>query len=204
MASVNIRAGAMPWSASDNIGGREVPRSLGQRVSSQKMKQDSYRRLPVPLIEQGCCQKLLKQRPHETIHSVSYRLTLSENPMTYKLAARFSVALVTFMLLSGAGIAGQDDSSKSKKKPKNSDIDNIGTRDINKGNILPLMSLQKEIEIGQQLAAQVERQAKIVKDPVINEYVNRIEQNIVRNSDAKVPFSTKIIDSDEINARSEE
>jgi predicted Zn-dependent protease len=125
--------------------------------------------------------------------------------MTYKLA-RLSVALVIAVSLANIGFARQDDSSKqsdsskSKKKPKNSDVDNIGSRDINKGNILPLISLEKEIAIGQQLAAQIERQAKIVKDPVINEYVNRLEQNIVRNSDAKVPFTTKIIESDEINA----
>jgi predicted Zn-dependent protease len=122
--------------------------------------------------------------------------------MTHKLA-RLSVVLLIAVSLASIGFArqdGQDDSSKSKKKPKNSDVDNIGNRDINKGNILPLISYEKEIAIGQQLAAQIERQVKIVKDPVINEYVNRLEQNIVRNSDAKVPFSTKIIESDEINA----
>jgi predicted Zn-dependent protease len=119
--------------------------------------------------------------------------------MSYKLV-RLSVALLITFCLASAGFAGQDDSSKSKKKPKNSDVNNIGSRDINKGNILPLMSLEKEIAVGQQLAAEVERQVKIVKDPIINEYVNRLEQNIVRNSDAKVPFSTKIIESDEINA----
>jgi len=114
--------------------------------------------------------------------------------------ARLALVLLIAFSLSNAGFAGQDDSSKSKKKPKNSDVDNIGTRDINKGNILPLMSIQKEIAMGQQLAAEVERQVKIVKDPIINEYVNRLEQNIARNSDAQVPFSTKIIESDEINA----
>jgi predicted Zn-dependent protease len=119
--------------------------------------------------------------------------------MNYKLA-RLSLALLIAVSLANVGFAGQDDSSKSKKNPKNSDVDNIGTRDINKGNILPLMSLQREIALGQQLAAQVERQVKIVRDPVINEYVNRVEQNIVRNSDAQVPFSTKIIESDEVNA----
>src|ERR1041384_7470657 len=125
--------------------------------------------------------------------------------MTYKFA-RLSVALFIAVSLANIGFAGQDDSSKqsdsskSKKKQKNSDVDNIGSRDIHKGNILPLMSYEKEIALGQQLAAQVERQAKIVKDPIINEYVNRLEQNIVRNSDAKVPFTTKIIQSDETNA----
>src|ERR1051326_3473058 len=97
---------------------------------------------------------------------------LQELSMTYRLV-RLSAAVLMLFTLVSLSLAGQDDdSSKSnKKKPKNSDVDNIGSRDINKGNILPLMSLQKEIAMGQQLAAQIERQAKIVKDPVINEYV---------------------------------
>jgi len=90
--------------------------------------------------------------------------------------------------------------SFAAKPQKNSNVDDIGNRNINKGNIFPTMSLEKEIALGRQLAEQVERQSKLVTDSVINEYVNRIEQNIVRNSDAKVPFSTRIIDSDEVNA----
>src|SRR5262245_6130932 len=114
--------------------------------------------------------------------------------MTNKVA-RFSLGLFTAALLTTSTLAGQQDT----KKPKNSDIENIGTRDINKGNILPTMSLQKEIELGRQLATQVERQSRMFTDPVVNEYVNRVGQNIVRNSDAKVPFTIKIIDSNEVN-----
>ena len=112
---------------------------------------------------------------------------------------RLSGAVVIAMILTAGAYAGQDDKN-NKKKPKNSDVENIGTRDINKGNILPTMSLDKEIALGHQLAAQVERQARLLKDPVVNEYVNRVEQNIVRNSDAKVPFTVKIIESNEVNA----
>jgi predicted Zn-dependent protease len=119
--------------------------------------------------------------------------------MTYKVA-RFSLPFLITVFLTTVAFAGQDDDKNNKKKPKNSDVDNIGTRDINKGNILPLMSLEKEIALGQQLAAQVERQVKLLNDPAVNEYVNRVEQNIVRNSDAKVPFTIRIIESDEINA----
>ena len=54
--------------------------------------------------------------------------------------------------------------------------------------------------MGKQYAMMVEQTARMVQDPVINEYVNRIGQNLVRNSDAKVPFTIKVIDSDEINA----
>src|SRR5712691_9496329 len=84
-------------------------------------------------------------------------------------------------------------------KKKNSDIQNIGNRDINKHD-LNFISLEKEIEVGRQLAQQVEQDSRLITDPVINEYVNRVGQNIVRNSDAKVPFTIKVIDSDEINA----
>ena len=62
--------------------------------------------------------------------------------MSYKWA-RLAFAFLIAFSLTNAGLAGQDDSSKSKKKPKNSDVDNIGSRDINKGNILPLMSYER-------------------------------------------------------------
>jgi len=61
-------------------------------------------------------------------------------------------------------------------------------------------SLEKEIALGKQLAQEVERQAKIIDDPIIAEYVNRVGQNLVRNSDAKVPFTIKVLDSEEVNA----
>jgi predicted Zn-dependent protease len=92
------------------------------------------------------------------------------------------------------------DKSKAKKsKKKNSDVENIGSRNINKGSI-NFFSLEKEIQMGRQLAAEIERQVKLLNDPTINEYVNRVGQNIVRNSDAKVPFTIKVVESDEINA----
>ncbi|MGB6942372.1 MAG: M48 family metallopeptidase [Bryobacteraceae bacterium] len=78
------------------------------------------------------------------------------------------------------------------------DPDQIGNRDVGKG--VNFYSLEKEIALGKQLASEVERQAKIINDPVIAEYVNRIGQNLVRNSDAKVPFTIKVIDSEEVNA----
>src|ERR1700676_1774162 len=81
---------------------------------------------------------------------------------------------------------------------KKKDPDEIGNRDVGKG--LNFYSVEKEIAIGKQMAQQVERQAKIVDDPVIAEYVNRIGQNLVRNSDAKVPFTIKVIDTEDINA----
>jgi hypothetical protein len=61
-------------------------------------------------------------------------------------------------------------------------------------------SQEKEMQIGRQLALEVEQQAKMVTDPLITEYVNRVGQNIVLHSDAKIPFTIKVIDSDEVNA----
>ncbi len=83
--------------------------------------------------------------------------------------------------------------SDSEKDP-----DQIGSRDVGKG--LNMYSLEKEIALGKQLAQEVERSAKLVDDPVIAEYVNRVGQNLVRNSDAKVPFTIKVIDSEDVNA----
>jgi predicted Zn-dependent protease len=91
------------------------------------------------------------------------------------------------------------DKEKEKNKKKNSDVENIGNRNINKGSI-NFISLDKEIAMGRQLAAEIERQVKLIDDPTINEYVNRVGQNLVRNSDAKVPFTIKVVESDEINA----
>src|SRR5258705_13685716 len=70
-------------------------------------------------------------------------------------------------------------------KDKKKDPDEIGNRDFGKG--VNFYSIEKEIALGKQLAQEVERQAKIVDYPVIAEYVNRVGQNLVRNSDAKVP-----------------
>jgi predicted Zn-dependent protease len=101
---------------------------------------------------------------------------------------RFLASGVVLSLLSVSAFA--DD----KKK----DPDAIGDRDVSKG--LNWYSIEKEIALGKQLAQEVERQAKIVDDPVIAEYVNRVGQNLVRNSDAKVPFTIKVIDADDVNA----
>jgi len=78
------------------------------------------------------------------------------------------------------------------------DVNAIGNRDVGKG--LDFYSLEHEIALGKQLAQEVDRSAKFIDDPVVNEYVNRVGQNLVRNSDARVPFTIKVIDSDVVNA----
>ncbi|HEX5422996.1 MAG TPA: M48 family metalloprotease, partial [Candidatus Acidoferrales bacterium] len=78
------------------------------------------------------------------------------------------------------------------------DVSAIGNRGVGGG--LDFYSLEHEIALGKQLAQEVDRSAKFITDPVINEYVNRVAQNLVRNSDARVPFTVKVIDSDVVNA----
>src|SRR5579872_5528000 len=107
------------------------------------------------------------------------------------LCASFSPLLALSMTFA---LAAPYASASDKEK----DPDEIGNRDVGKG--VNFYSIEREIAMGKQLAQQVERQAKIINDPVIAEYVNRIGQNLVRNSDAKVPFTIKVIDSEEVNA----
>jgi beta-barrel assembly-enhancing protease len=78
------------------------------------------------------------------------------------------------------------------------DVSSIGNRNVGKG--LNFYSLEHEIALGKQLAQQVDQTSKFVTDPMIVEYVNRVGQNLVRNSDAQVPFTIKVIDNDSINA----
>jgi len=120
--------------------------------------------------------------------------------MAFKFSRITATALFVTLLGATAGLAQDKAQTKSNEKlPKNSDVENIGNRDINKHSI-NFMSLEKEVELGRQLAAELERSVKLVDDPAVNEYVNRVGQNLVRNSDAKVPFTIKIIESDDVNA----
>ena len=106
---------------------------------------------------------------------------------------------------SSTGSDGQYLPEKPEKNapPKNTmdNIDAIGNRNVgcNKG-VGNWYSLDKQVAMGRSYSQQVEHSAKLINDPVITEYVNRIGQNLVRNSDAKVPFTIKVIDTDEINA----
>jgi len=90
------------------------------------------------------------------------------------------------------------DKKDDKKKNKKKDPDEIGNRDVARGP--NFYSLEKEIALGKQLAQEVERQAKVIDDPIVAEYVNRVGQNIVRNSDCKVPFTIKVVEDESVNA----
>jgi predicted Zn-dependent protease len=86
------------------------------------------------------------------------------------------------------------------KKGSEDDVSAVGDRNIGGRGMGNWYSTDWEIRTGKQYSMEIEKSAHMVTDPVINEYINRVGQNIVKNSDCKVPFTIKVIDSDEINA----
>jgi predicted Zn-dependent protease len=98
--------------------------------------------------------------------------------------------LVAMLLIPTFLLAGAD---KDKKK----DVGAIGERRVARRSII---SQEKEIAIGKQYASEIDRSAKMVTDPVVNEFVNRLAQNVARNSDLTIPLTVKVIDSPELNA----
>jgi beta-barrel assembly-enhancing protease len=93
------------------------------------------------------------------------------------------------------------DPDKVKHEGGKTDVDAVGNRNVGcKTGLGNWYGVEKQIAMGKQYSQQVESTVKLVQDPVISEYVNRLGQNLVRNSDAQVPFTIKVIDSDDINA----
>lgn len=144
-------------------------------------------------------------------------------PSVYKSVASFLFVVFSFsaFVLVPNGVYAQttddtaaekiDEAKDPKKEPATQkglspkeDPTQIGKRKINSGSDKFFGwlggSQDKEIALGRRLAMEVEQQAKMVEDPIVTEYVNRVGQNVVLNSDAKVPFTIKVIDSDEVNA----
>lgn len=111
---------------------------------------------------------------------------------------RTALTLALAAALAAPPLGWAEDKKREDPKKAKSDVEKIGDRDVDGG--MNFYSIEKEIALGKQLANEVEKNSKIVDDPLISEYVNRIGQNIVRNSDAQVPFTIKVIDNEEINA----
>lgn len=100
-------------------------------------------------------------------------------------------------------VSPQDTVAALAKRPlePNEDPTLIGKRNINKGfDKWVGGSQEKEVQLGRMYSAEIEKEIKLVDDPIVTEYVNRVGQNIVNHSDAKVPFTIKVVDSDEVNA----
>jgi predicted Zn-dependent protease len=93
------------------------------------------------------------------------------------------------------------DPDKVKHNGGKTDVEAVGNRNVGcKTGLGNWYGVEKQIAMGKQYAQQVEGTVKMIQDPVVTEYVNRLGQNLVRNSDAQVPFTIKVIDSDDINA----
>ncbi|MCW5981548.1 MAG: M48 family metalloprotease [Bryobacteraceae bacterium] len=116
------------------------------------------------------------------------------------------LALLVSPSLSYSSSASQDETNnkaekreknQKKKKPRQ-DVEQIGERGVGRG--VNFYSVEKEIALGKAFADEIERQAKVVSDPMIAEYVNRVGQNLARHSDSKLPFTFKVLESPEINA----
>ena len=86
------------------------------------------------------------------------------------------------------------------KAGSDDDVNAVGNRNIGGRGMGNWYSTDSEIRMGKSTAMEIEKSAKLITDPVIVEYVNRIGQNLVKNSDAKVPFTIKVLDTDEVNA----
>lgn len=93
------------------------------------------------------------------------------------------------------------DDSQVKHDGGKTDVDAVGNRNVGCGRgVGNWYTVEGQVARGRVYAQQIESQVKLVNDPVVTEYVNRIGQNLVRNSDAQVPFTIKVIDSDVVNA----
>lgn len=111
-----------------------------------------------------------------------------------------TLILTAAVILAGVSALAQNN---DPKPPKELDDKNnpllVGKRDINKGQ-LAFYSLDREVALGRQMAGEVDRSSRVITDPLVTEYVNRVAQNIVLHSDAKVPFTIKVLDSNDVNA----
>jgi len=150
--------------------------------------------------------------------SAAAGVSSGEKVYIMRSAIRSFLVAALALMLAGVGFAqnqsassqssssdGQYAPDKPEKNPPPKDamdnIDAIGNRNVgcDKG-LGNWYSLDKQVAMGRQYSQMVEKSAKMVNDPVVTEYINRLGQNLVRNSDAKVPFTIKVIDTDEINA----
>ncbi len=121
--------------------------------------------------------------------AVSYRIL---GPCVYCLNMyRITIVAVSVAILLGLQAWGQD-------KPANSDIENIGRRDVSQGASQNVYSIDKEIAMGRQLSAEYEKSVRLSNDPELGEYINRLGQNIVLNSDVRnLPVTFRVVESDE-------
>ena len=126
---------------------------------------------------------------------IAVELAEISNPRTREMSLQWAEAASRSVAPPAEPVTGAD---LKTHIPKKYDVSLIGNRGIGKG--LNLYSIEKEEAIGKEMSDEVDSSVRILKDPVIDEYINRLGQNLVRNSDARVPFTIKVVQDDEVNA----
>lgn len=175
---------AKPWLMDfDFISADQQPAQAGSKADSK----------PAPLP-----QTKYKLEP-DPFNSDLHQNSISDAPATAASAASAASTPDTAeRIATQAAGHEQAPEHKAKKQDAKYDITRIGNRGI--GSNLNFFSIDREEALGRELSQEVEQQAKLIKDPVITEYVNRIGQTLVRHSDAKVPFVIKVVDDEQVNA----
>ena len=136
----------------------------------------------------GC--RWLRREVHMKSRQVAFRLVLALFLILPTLVAQVDQSATP------RGSAVQNTAHPGGKD----DLQAIGNRNIGKSGIGDWYSLDEEMLMGRRYAQAIEHSVTLLQDSIVTEYINRVGQNLVRNSDAKVPFTIKVIDSDEINA----
>ena len=162
---------------------------------SSHSQSTSQNATPVP-VAQSSSNQIAQTIPDDP--QASTQLTASEAPLAPTSASSSSAVPSTVASAVASTPSLPPVTAPSANEPDKYNVSLIGHRNV--GNGLNFYSLEREIAVGQDLAKQVEQSSKLVNDPDVTSYVNRIGQNLVRNSDARVPFTIKVIDSGEINA----
>jgi beta-barrel assembly-enhancing protease len=158
---------------------------------------------PVPC---QIAQSLLVQHLEEPTEHALFAPAFLRRIDNLRTACRAALLLLLIAATASDPLGARGQSVSQPDPPPNikpgslDDVNAIGTRDIGGRGIGNWYSVDSEIRMGRQYAAQVEKSMKFITDPVVNEYVNRIAQNLVKNSDAKIPFTVKVIDADDVNA----
>lgn len=108
----------------------------------------------------------------------------------------FGILAFTIWLCGSSALASRPHIKKRSKSDAN--ITAIGHRRIT--HATNLYSLEREKQLGKALSEEVERTSKLLTDPAITEYVDRVAQTVAKNSDARMPITVRVIDSDSVDA----
>lgn len=119
--------------------------------------------------------------------------------MKSKFVKQSAAFILTITLTVMSALAQTQEKKNQKPLSEKENPLLVGKRDINKGS-MNFYSLEKEVALGRQLAAEQDRASEFVTDPIVTEYVNRVAQNIVLHSDARIPFTIKVLDANDVNA----